>query len=139
MQVVNKVLSKWNKKTELANHKISLNLQADISKVLDEMEDALDELGRAPSDLGKLSFEVKNAFDEFNAVADEYLLLSRNANSYIQNARKVAKKVEEIAKDLGVDPSSVKNYNLINQYEKELDKAQEDIDDIIEKFGNFNF
>ena len=80
MQEINKVLSKWNNKTELANHKISLNLQADISEVLDEMEDAQSELGQAPSDLSKLSFEVKNAYDEFNAVADEYILLSLNAN-----------------------------------------------------------
>ena len=139
MQEINKVLSKWNKKTELSNHKISLNLQADINKVLDEIDDIVDVLAQAPDDLSKLSFNVKNAYDEYNAAADDYLLEVRNSVSAIQNAEKVQSKVEEIAKDLGVDPNTVKNYKLITTYIKGLRLAGNDIDAQIKEFGNFNF
>tara|TARA_R110002167_G_scaffold328366_1_gene534696 strand:- start:326 stop:745 length:420 start_codon:yes stop_codon:yes gene_type:complete len=139
MQEINKVLSKWNKKTELGNHKISLNLQADINKVLDEIDDIVDVLGSAPDELSRLSSVVKNAYDEYNAAADGYLLEVRNSVSAIQNAEKVQSKVEEIAKDLGVDPSGVKNYKLITNYIKALRVVGNDIEADIKEFGNFNF
>ena len=136
MQVVNKVLSKWNKKTELANHKISLNLQADINKVLDEMEDSIEILGAA-DDLRRLNQKVKLAMDEYDEAAAEYERDSNNAKSDVTNAKQVKKKVEEIAKDLGVDPNGVKNYKNINAVIDELEKYIKYTPAIIKELGNF--
>ncbi len=137
MQVVNKVLSKWNKKTELANHKISLNLQADISKVLDELEDSIDLLETGVDDLSDVSQKVKLAMDEYQETADGYERNASGAKSDISQAEGVKKKVEEIAKDLGVDPSGVKNYNLIDNYISTLEDLISDVPSVIKDFGNF--
>ncbi len=137
MQVVNKVLSKWNKKTELANHKISLNLQADINKVLDEIEDSLEFIRVSEEILDEKSFKVKNAIDDFNTVVNTYEQSAKNSKSDITNAKQVKKKVEEIAKDLGVDPSGVKNYNLIEKYVTELEDEIKKVPSVIKGFSNF--
>jgi len=128
-----------NKKTELANHKISLNLQADINKVLDEVEDSLQELGMDAAALDEASFEVKKAIDEFSTRSGLYKQSAKNAESYIMNGRQLKKKIEEIAKDLGVDPSGVKNYKLLNDYTQDLAQAVADVPTTIKDFSNFNF
>jgi len=137
MQVVNKVLSKWNKKTELANHKISLNLQADISKVLDELDDSIELLETGVDDLSDVSQKVKLAMDEYQETADGYERDANGAKSDITNAKQVKEKVEEIAKDLGVDPNGVKNYKLIDNYIKALEDLISDAPSVIKDFGNF--
>jgi len=137
MQVVNKVLSKWNKKTELANHKISLNLQADISKVLEELDDSIELLEEGFDVVSTQSREVKYAIDNFESVAEAYQSNATAAKSDIINAKQVKEKVEEIAKDLGVDTSGVKNYKLIDNYIKALEDLISDAPSVIKEFGDF--
>ena len=137
MQVVNKVLSKWNKKTELANHKISLNLQADINKVLDEMEDSIQLLETDADDLSGVSQKVKLAMDEYEEASNELIRDANGAKSDITNAKQVKEKVEEIAKDLGVDPNGVKNYKIIDAVISDLETLISDVPSVIKDFGNF--
>lgn len=137
MQVVNKVLSKWNKKTELSNHKISLNLQADINKVLDEMEDSIQILETDADDLSGVSQKVKLAMDEYEEASNEIIRDANSAKSDITNAKQVKEKVEEIAKDLGVDPNGVKNYKIIDAVISDLETLISDVPSVIKDFGNF--
>lgn len=127
----------FKKTTELSNHKINLNLQADINKVLDEMEDSIQILESDADDLSGASQKVKLAMDEYEEAS---AVLERNANgakSDITNAKQVKEKVEEIAKDLGVDPSGVKNYKIIDKVISDLETLISDVPSVIKDFGNF--
>ena len=137
MQVVNKVLSKWNKKTELANQKISLNLQADINKIIGEVENAIGILESGYNDVADAGRKARLAVEEYNGVSAEYKSDSNTAKSYITNAKKVKEKVENIAKDLGVDPSGVKNYKFLAGLMAELQSLISDAPSVIKDFGNF--
>jgi DNA repair ATPase RecN len=137
MQVVNKVLSKWNKKTELANHKISLNLQSDINKIIGELENAIGILESGNDDVAGAGRKARLAVEEFNEVSAEYKSNSNTAKSYITNAKKVKEKVENIAKDLGVDPNGVKNYKSIDVLMTDLLTHIKEAPSVIKEFGNF--
>ena len=137
MQVVNKVISKWNKKTELANHKISLNLQADINKVIMEMENAIGILEGGYDEVADSGRKARLAVEEFNEASAQFKSDSDNAKSYIPKSKKVKEKVENISKDLGVDPSGVKNYKFLAGLMAELQSLISDAPSVIKDYGNF--
>lgn len=127
----------FDKKTELSNHKINLNLQADINKVLDEMEDSIQLLESDADDLSGVSQKVKLAMDEYEEASNELIRNANGAKSDITNAKQVKGKVEEIAKDLGVDPNGVKNYKIIDTVISDLETLISDVPSVIKDFGNF--
>jgi len=98
MQVVNKVLSKWNKKTELASHKIDLNKVDDIKKLVNvSKEVAADGIATA-KEFEKEFQKAKKRVEQMHQIVTE-------------NRKKVFDKLEEldeVAKDIGVElPQSV--------------------------------
>jgi hypothetical protein len=100
-------------KTELAIHKVELNLQQDISKFISEIDDEIDyskELNKAMdaawvktrnavNDLVKATDEVKNQLPSLDWKAD---------------AKDLKAKVKAAADSLGVNPDAVKGYDLID-------------------------
>ena len=48
------------------------------------------------------------------------------------------KKIEEIAKDLGVDPNGVKNYKVLIDYTEDLAESVADAPKTIKDLSNFN-
>ena len=93
MQVVNKVLSKWNKKTELANHKIDLNKVDDIKKLVNVSKEVAAD-GIATAKEWEKEFQIaKKRVEQMHQIVTE-------------NRKKVFDKLTEldkVAKDIGVD------------------------------------
>ena len=113
MNTQNRVNKLMFSKTELAIHKVELNLQQDISKFISEIDDEIDyskELNKAMdaawvktrnavNDLVKATDEVKNQLPSLDWKAD---------------AKDLKAKVKAAADSLGVNPDAVKGYDLID-------------------------
>lgn len=93
MQVVNKVLSKWNKKTELANHKIDLNKVDDIKKLVNVSKEVAAD-GIATAKEFEKEFQIaKKRVEQMHQIVTE-------------NRKKVFDKLKEldkVAQDIGVE------------------------------------
>lgn len=121
-------------KINLSAHKVSLNIQSDVNKILDELQDALDVLDKYDTRLDNAGGELRRAKDNFDVLERGYKQDANNAKSDVQNAKSIKSKVEAAAKDLGVDPNAVKGYNLIDDYIKDLNLAIKSVPSMIKQF-----
>ena len=101
------------------------------------MEDSIQILETDADDLSGVSQKVKLAMDEYEEASNEIIRDANSAKSDITNAKQVKEKVEEIAKDLGVDPNGVKNYKIIDAVISDLETLISDVPSVIKDFGNF--
>ncbi len=121
---VNKIFNKFKEdKINLSAHKVSLNIQSDVNKVLDELQDAIDLLDGYDTKLDNAGMTLKIARDKFEDIERDYKQDAKNARADIQQANSIKSKVENAAKDLGVEPKAVKGYDLIDDYIKDLNEA----------------
>jgi hypothetical protein len=121
-------------KINLSAYKVSLNIQSDVNKILDELQDALDVLDKYDTRLDNAGGELRRAKDNFDVLERGYKQDANNAKSDVQNAKSIKSKVEAAAKELGVDPNAVKGYNLIDDYIKDLNLAIKSVPSMIKQF-----
>ncbi len=115
MQVVNKVLSKWNKKTELKSHDVKL--ADDIQRLLSYTK-GIDTFGK------NIDISVKLVDDALRSLKVD----SEDLNSYLSRVEKGLELAETMSKDLGINPNQVPNYkeakNSLNYASEQINKAK---------------
>ena len=92
MQVVNKVLSKMNKKTELANHKIDLNKVDEIKKIVNVSRQVAADAISVAKELEK-EFQIAK-----KRVETDFKIVSENRKKVFEQV----KELDKLANDLGI-------------------------------------
>jgi chromosome segregation ATPase len=106
-------------KTELANHKVELGIMQDVQKSINthkQKRKSLDD--NTDSWYGDL-FKIR---DKFSKIEADY----RDFKSSLSDLEKFIKEFENMAKELGISPSSFDNYNEA----KALINTSADMDDV---------
>jgi DNA repair ATPase RecN len=99
-------------KEGLSAQKVELNVQSDVNKVLDELQDALDLLNSYDNKLDDAGMDLRRAREKFEDLERDIKQDAKNAQGDVQQAQSIKAKVEKAAKELGVDPKSVKGYKI---------------------------
>jgi len=92
MQVVNKVLSKMNKKTELANHKIDLNKVDEIKKIVNVSRQVAADAIAVAKELEK-EFQIAK-----KRVETDFKIVSENRKKVFEQVKELV----NLATDLGM-------------------------------------
>jgi ABC-type transporter Mla subunit MlaD len=121
---MNKVAKINKNKTELNAHRLNLSLQADINKVVDEMDDSFGLLEEQQQELDDLALKLRNIKGDFDKLVNDTEGDIRSAQADLQQGKSIEAKVKQAAKDLGVDPDGVKGFDLlqvaINDLEEQI-------------------
>ena len=121
---MNKVAKINKNKTELNAHRLNLSLQADIDKVVDEMDDSYQLLEEQQQELDGLALKLRNIKGDFDKLVNDTEGDIRSAQADLQQGKSIEAKVKQAAKDLGVDPDGVKGFDLlqvsINDLEEQI-------------------
>ena len=109
MNTLQNVYDRLADKTELAKHEVELALVDDLNKVI--------------SDYTKSNANYHIVFDEHKQLDDKFMALKLKAREFYafdkktySEAQKVISNITKQAKDLGIDPNSIKG--LKNLYQK---------------------
>lgn len=111
--VFNKLFSK---KTELAKHEVNLALADDLKQSIVFLQKASD----------AVNVSIKGYEDSYKKMLTE----SKGANSILDVQARLINTVEAKAKELGINPSSIPNYNEVN-------KSWEALSIVIDKVKQF--
>lgn len=94
-------LSKIESNVELSDVKVDLALADDLKQSMVFLQKAADAVNAS----------IKGYEDAYKKMQTE----SKGANSILDTQTKLINKVEAMAKDLGVNPTSIPNYNDVNK------------------------
>ena len=122
---LNKVFSKLakeDKKTELASEKVELGIMQDLSKAVKKH---IAERKSVDNALDKWFNDLFKVRDRFGKIEGTYKSFTSSTN----DMKKFVKEVEKMAKDLGINPTAVDEYNEA----KSLIGRSEDIDDVMKE------
>jgi hypothetical protein len=117
MQVVNKVLSKWKKKTELKTHSISLNLVKDLDKFVSDgvskgkqMKGFVNDAEKIGSVISDIEQEIISKTKEYNVNIDSFNTTRNSVIAFWTRASKKYEEIVNISSDLGIPvPSKVES------------------------------
>lgn len=125
MQIVNKVLSKWNKKvTELKSHEVEL-AAPNLTSYLEKAQSAYND--------GKT-----NARGVVQRAADEMLDARKQISNIVKDLDKQFEKVSKTADDLGVDIYSTKVGKNFAEVSKQLEEYSISALELQRKLEKFN-
>jgi chromosome segregation ATPase len=122
-----------SKRVSLGTYNVSLNVQQDIAKKFDELEDELSELARSLREIDDKGAELRDARDNFDKVVREAKESQKAAQGEINETKKLKQRVESAAKELGVDAKAVKGYDLIDDYISDLQEEIKKVDSFIKQ------
>ena len=128
MNTLQNVYDRLSDKTELAKHEVELALVDDLNKVI--------------SDYTKSNANYQIVFNENKQLDDKFMALKLKAREFYafdkktySEAQKVISNITKQAKDLGIDPNSIKG--LKNLYQKIDDGSRSyKTYEAIEKYNN---
>lgn len=124
MQIVNKVLSKWNKKTELGSHEVELAMP-NLTGYLERAQSAYND--------GKT-----NARGVVQRAADEMFDARKQISNVVKDLSKQFQKVSKQADDLGVDINSTKVGKNFAEISKQLEEYSISALELQRKLEKFN-
>ena len=124
MQVVNKVLSKWKKKTELKSHEVELAMP-NLKGYLDRAQSAYND--------GKT-----NARGVVQRAADEMFDARKQISTIVKDLSKQFEKVSKQADDLGVDIYSTKVGKNFAEVSKQIEDYSISAQELQLKLEKFN-
>ena len=110
-------------KQELSTHRVELNFQADIQKLLDEVYEEID----FNEDLNK---EMDQAWARANSAVQDLVEFTNQVKNHLPNldvkadAKEIKDRVKRAADELGVKPDAVKGYDLIDIAVKDAKEQQ---------------
>ena len=121
---VNTILSRLGKaeKTELKSEKVELGIMQDLSKAVKKH---IAERKSVDNALDKWFNDLFKVRDRFGKIEGTYKSFTSSTN----DMKKFVKEVEKMAKDLGINPTAVDEYNEA----KSLIGRSEDIDDVMKE------
>ena len=122
-----------SKRVSLGTYNVNLNVQQDIAKKFDELEDELSELARSLREIDDKGAELRDARDNFDKVVREAKESQKAAQGEINETKKLKQRVESAAKELGVDAKAVKGYDLIDDYISDLQEEIKKVDSFIKQ------
>ena len=125
MERLNKIFAEWakeDKKTELASEKVELGIMQDTQKAI---KHHLSSRKSVDNNLDKWLNDLFKVRDRFSQIEGDY----KNFQSSVSNMEKFVKEIEKMAKDLGINPSAVDEYNEA----KRLIGTSKDIDDVMKE------
>lgn len=108
----------FDKKIELKSHEVELGISQDLEKSLNKHKQQRKNIDNGLDSWYSDLFKVR---DRFAKIEGEY----RSFNSSISDLKKYIEEAEAMAKDIGISPSAIPNYNE----SKALINTSEDIDD----------
>ena len=124
---LDRVLDKFPKnKTELASQKIELALADDIKKkfaLVDSLEDDLSRYAKIrQQDLQKI-YSLKEALRDNIGISESRL---KELSEVLPGLEELKNKISQSAKELGVNPKEVKNFDRIDPYLKSIKSTVKD-------------
>ena len=122
-----------SKRVSLGTYNVNLNVQQDIAKKFDELEDELSELARSLKEIDDKGAQLRDARDNFDKVVREAKESQKAAQGEINETKKLKQRVESAAKELGVDAKAVKGYDLIDDYISDLQEEIKKVDSFIKQ------
>jgi len=122
-----------SKRVSLGTYNVNLNVQQDIAKKFDELEDELSELARSLREIDDKGAQLRDARDNFDKVVREAKESQKAAQGEINETKKLKQRVESAAKELGVDAKAVKGYDLIDDYISDLQEEIKKVDSFIKQ------
>jgi hypothetical protein len=106
----------FTEKVELAKHEVELGLQDDLKQSISFLQKASD----------AINLSIKGFEDAYKKMQTE----NKGAKSILETQAKLINKIEATAKDLGINPTSIPNYNEVN-------KSWETLSAVIDKVNQF--
>jgi hypothetical protein len=99
----------FTEKVELAKHEVELGLQDDLKQSISFLQKASD----------AINLSIKGFDDAYKKMQTE----NKGAKSILETQAKFINKIEATAKDLGINPTQIPNYNEINKSWETLSAA----------------
>ena len=123
MNTQGKVNKMMFSKTELTTHRVELNLQQDITKFMNEIDDEIDYSKELNKAMDAAWVKTRNAVNDLVKATDE--VKSQLANlDWKSDAKDLKAKVKSAADSLGVNPDAVKGYDLIDMAVQDAKEQQ---------------
>ena len=131
MQVVNKVLSKWNKKTELKSEKVELAIGDDLLKLDQKVESLDNDLDNEISNAYAPILQIERIVDEIPDKITNFKAFSNALQQLEVKTGDALDKIRNIEQDLGTKvklPNSVKStLKQLEYYQRKEEQYRADI------------
>lgn len=122
-------------KTELAIHKVELNLVQDLNKLNDEIQDDIDGAEDLGNEIDSQAAKITDLIDELRKTAEEAKGYQENLKGWGSEVKALDTKVKAAADALGAKPGDVKGYDFMKTQLKDATAASKEIGSWV-KFSN---
>ena len=126
MDILRRVFSTLNK-VELKSEKIELGLADDLKKLNSEAEKILKNVNKDSNDLSKLFQELRDLSDSFNKINNRRSDDIKQGKSTFQELNTLLEKTQKQAKELGVAPRDIPNFNKSSKISSDLRASVNDV------------
>tara|TARA_R110002020_G_scaffold372560_1_gene584004 strand:- start:579 stop:1010 length:432 start_codon:yes stop_codon:yes gene_type:complete len=114
-------------KTELAIHKVELNLVQDLDKLNDEIQDDIDGAKDLENEIDSQAAKIRDLIDELRKTAEEAKDYQENLKGWGSEVKALETKVKAAAEALGAKPGDVKGYDFMKSQLKSASEASKDM------------
>ena len=108
-----KIVEISKQKENLSTHRVELSFQDDIQKFLTEVYDEIDFNENLNKEMDESWVKTRNAVEDLVQKTNEVKNHLANLD-FKGDAKEIKDRVKAAAKELGVDPTAVKGYDLID-------------------------
>lgn len=128
MTTIKKIFNKLHNanKLELANEKVELSIARDIQQSLAELKNIIGDVENKRADLRQYFFELEEAQEKYDGSIDDTRDVINMAEREYETAYDYIQRAEEMANELGVNPSEINNYDeLVSVYDETVLEVNE--------------
>jgi hypothetical protein len=126
----------YNKFPKVNLEKVELSLTGDLNRLVNALNSDISIHDRIRSQDTKIFSSLVSIMPKAKESVKTNKSVVKASNGKLDLAYKAIEKTEKAAKDLGVKPNSIKNYNEVVKLIKQAKKSQQDIIDLTKRIEN---